>query len=239
MFVNCSVFNLTASRYNVGMTNLRKVSSGGQLTWTKDELRAGFMAFYEAYNRFPTSHEIDAYEYLPSARSIQRSYGGLVSLRKELFPDSISNYTLGAHRSESAKRTFKNGRDLEALFFTYLTTQFLEIAVHEHKLIRPGNVSSDFFIYLTPKTGVVIDVFYADSIINFINVINIKLKRYILVTEPTYLVIVGNDNITQELINSKVNNRKIPLPGHISLFSEVYFKESIVPYLKEKSEYRK
>lgn len=227
------------NQYNEGMTHLRTVSPGRQLAWTKEELRAGFMAFYEAYNRFPTSHEIDAYEYLPSARSIQRSYGGLVSLRKELFPDSISNYTLGAHRSESAKRTFKNGRDLEALFFTYLTTQFLEIAVHEHKLIRPGNVSSDFFIYLTPKTGVVIDVFYADSIINFINVINIKLKRYVLVSEPTYLVIVGNDTITQDLINTKVQNRKIPLPDHIMLCSESYFKEVVVPALRQKSPYRR
>lgn len=230
---------MTANRYNGDMTQLRTVSSGGQLTWTKDELRAGFMAFYEAYDRFPTSHEIDTYEYLPSARSIQRSYGGLVSLRKELFPDSISNYTLGAHRSESAKRTFKNGRDLEALFFAYLTDHFLEIAVHEHKLIRPGNVSSDFFIYLTPETGVVIDIFYAENIINFINVINIKLKRYVLVTEPTYLVIVGNDAITQELIDSKVQNRKIPLPGHITLYSESYFKETVVPELRQKSQYRK
>lgn len=100
-------------------------------------------------------------------------------------------------------------------------------------------MNSDFYIYLDDTTGVVIDIFYADSIINFINVINIKLKRYTLISEPTFLVIVGNDSISQSLIDEKVANRRVPIPTHISLASEEYFKDKIVQDLRLNSKYRK
>ncbi|MES2971937.1 MAG: hypothetical protein V4702_06475 [Patescibacteria group bacterium] len=45
--------------------------------WTIEEIKAGFEAFVKDYGRYPTALEIDAYEFLPSSRSLQRSYGGL------------------------------------------------------------------------------------------------------------------------------------------------------------------
>lgn len=217
------------------MSNLRKAINGTQSSWTKDELRAGFNYFKELHQRYPTAHEIDTFEYLPSARSIQRTFGGLVNLRKELFPEEISNFTIGTHRSGVAKHTFANGRSLEEQFFNYLTTHFLEVAVHEHKVIRPGYVNSDFYIYLDAKIGVVIDIFYADSVINLINVVNIKLKRYSLITLETFLVTVGNPSLTQEMIDQKTENRKNPLPSHISICAEGYFKDHVIPSLKKRS----
>jgi hypothetical protein len=219
-------------------TSLRK-SGLGQSVWTKDELRAGFTEFRKLHSRYPTAHEIDAFPYLPSARSIQRTFGGLVNIRKELFPKEISNYTKGSHRSGVAKKTFANGRTLEKAFYEYLVGKFEEIAIHEHKLIRPGDVSSDFYIYLNSTDGIVIDIFYADSLLNLINVVNIKLRRYSLITPPTYLVVVGNPLITQEEIATKVANRKVPLPSHISITSESYFKQSVIPDLRKQSEYSK
>lgn len=84
-----------------------------------------------------------------------------------------------------------------------------------------------------------IDIFYADSVINLVNVVNIKLKRYSLITPHTYLVVVGNSDITQEDINSKVANRRIPLPSHISVVSEGYFKQEIIPELHLQSQFSK
>lgn len=217
------------------MGKLRESSIGTQLSWTKEELTSGFNHFKQLYGRYPTAQEIDTFPYLPSARSIQRSFGGLVNVRKELFPSEISNYTTGSHRSDVAKRTYANGRSYEEAFYLYLIEHFPEIAVHEHKVIRPGQVNSDFYIYLDEHTGIVIDIFYADSIINLINVVNIKLKRYSLIIPETYLVVVGNLSIAQEAINKKVMNRRVPLMSHISIASEDYFKNTIVPILKERS----
>lgn len=221
------------------MSSLRKATSGTQSQWTKDQLRAGFNHFKETYNRYPTAHEIDTFSYLPSARSIQRAFGGLVNVRKELFPEEISNFTTGTHRSGVAKRTNENGKVLEEQFYNYLVGEFSEIAVHEHKVIRPGHVNCDFYIYLDQETGVVIDIFYAKSIINLINVVNLKLKRYSLIVPETYLVVVGNDTITQPAIDIKIQNRKIPIPTHINLASEDFFKKEIVPRIKKRSEFTK
>lgn len=218
-------------------SSLRKNRVGNQVPWTTEELLAGFQYFYQQYGKYPSAHEVDAFEYLPSSRSIQRSYGGLQELRKRLLPDEINNYTKGEYRSKVARATFANGRTLEALFFEYLTSVFSEISVHEHKLIRPGNVNSDYYIYLNDQEGVVIDIFYAESITNLVNVVNIKLKRYSLVTQETYLVVVGNDLLRQEDIELKTKNRQIPLPRHIHVVSELFFKTAVINQLKSKSNY--
>jgi hypothetical protein len=214
---------------------LRENKNGSQEAWSKDELLAGLHHFYQLNGRFPTAHEIDAFKYLPSSRSIQRAYGGLVKLRSELLPTEIANFTKGAYRSLTAKRTFANGRAYEREFYGYLIGQFKEIAVHEHKLIRPGDVSCDFFIYMSDSSGVVVDIFYAESVLNLVNVVNIKLKRYQLINQETFLVVVGNDSITQDLIDLKSQNRQLPLPPHIHVVSETYFKSEVVPNLKPRS----
>lgn len=217
--------------------NLRKATNGSQLPWTKEELKSGFEHFKATYGRYPTAHEIDAFPFLPSARSIQRTYGGLVNLRKELYPNEISNYTTGIHRSGVAKNTYQKGKELEVKFYDVLVNNFPEVTVHEHKVIRPGDVSCDFFIYLDQNNGVVIDIFYAESIINLINVVNIKLKRYTLIAPETFLVIVGNPSITQDIIDDKVSNRRIPIPAHINVVSEEYFEKKITNELKVRSSF--
>jgi hypothetical protein len=218
---------------------LRKIKPGSQPQWTKEELLAGFQHFKELHGRFPTAHEIDIFPYLPSARSIQRTHGGLVSLRQELLPEDIANYTLGEYRSAKAKTVFANGQSYEAEFYNYLVKHFDPIAVHEHKVIRPGNVNSDFFIYITENVGVIIDIFYAESIRNLINVVNIKLKRYSLVSSETYLVVVGNPDISTEDIAAKVANRKNSLPRHIHVITELTFKEETINALKSRSSFAK
>lgn len=217
--------------------DLRINKAGNKRSWTNEELLAGFHKFYEEYGHFPTAHEIEAYQYLPSSRSIQRSYGGLVKLRSSLLPSEISNFTKGIRRSAIAKRTFANGRMYEKKFYEYLIEHFQEIAVHEHKLIRPGDVSCDFYVYITPCKGLVIDVFYAESLPNLVNIVNIKLKRYKLIQPETYLVLVGNEEITQTMIDAKVANRQVPLPAHIYLVSEEHFKLAIMPELQRYSDY--
>lgn len=218
--------------------NLRKTHLGGwQTTWTKEEILAGLTYFKQLYGRFPTAHEIDSFEYLPSSRSIQRSYGGLVSLRKELLPTEHADFTIGIYRSQKAKLTTANGKELETKFYNDLIKNFQEISVHEHKVIRPGNVNCDFFIYLKENFGVVVDIFYAESIINLVNVVNIKIKRYKLVSQPTYLVVVGNDGIDNDLLRKKMLNKRVPLPVNLRVVTEKVFFNKVVPYLRSKSQY--
>jgi hypothetical protein len=73
--------------------------------------------FYDQHNRYPTSNEIDAFEYLPTSRTIQRSHGGLVNLRKKLLLGEISDHTTGDYRSEVARKADKRAKHYEEEFY--------------------------------------------------------------------------------------------------------------------------
>lgn len=235
MFVKRSV-----SKYRIILlmdSSLRVSRIGDQLGWTKEEILAGLQHFNKLYNRYPTALEIDAFEYLPSSRSIQRSFGGLVVLRKELIPESQANYTQGKYRTAIAKRTWDRAAKYEEEFYNFLTSQFKSIAIHEHKIMRPGNICSDFFVYLDEREGVIIDLFYAQDMFSLIGVINIKLKRYAPLPYKTYFVLVGNDRITSENISRKIKNRKIPLRSNIFIDTEKNFKLETILQLKTVSQF--
>ncbi|HCM51514.1 TPA: hypothetical protein DIS56_00020 [Candidatus Saccharibacteria bacterium] len=216
-------------------SNLRASKSGHQTNWTKEEVLAGLTHFFKIYRRYPTAREIDIFEYLPSSRSIQRQFGGLVVLRKELIPDSHSNFTQGSYRSEIASKTYKRATLYEEEFYNFLLQHFQPLAVHEHKIIRPGNVSSDYFIYLNEEIGVVIDLFYAKDRFSLGGVINIKLKRYSKLPFNTYFVLVGNGNLTFQEVADTIARRKIALPTNILIDSEQHFKESTIFEIKQQS----
>ncbi|MBI2008930.1 hypothetical protein HYS84_00775 [Candidatus Saccharibacteria bacterium] len=219
------------------ITGVRISKAGAQVPWTKAEVLAGLEYFFKLYSRYPTAREIDAFEYLPSSRSIQRQFGGLVVLRSELIPNSHNNFTKGSYRSARAKESWDRAAKYEEEFFGFLCKHFEPVAVHEHKVMRPGNVNSDYYIYLNENSGVVIDLFYAKDLFSLSNVINIKLKRYMNLPIETYFILVGNRHITQENINSMLSNRKVALPSHISINTEENFKNSTILDIKSRSIY--
>ena len=50
--------------------------------WTTERIKDGFERFRKENGRLPIASEIDSLEYLPSARQIQRKFGGLEKLRE-------------------------------------------------------------------------------------------------------------------------------------------------------------
>lgn len=240
MYIKSVILFLMDDKNNVRkmyVNYLRINKLGSQSKWSKEELLAGLYHFYELFGYFPRAYDIDSFKYLPSSRSIQRSYGGLVKLRSELLPNEITNYAKGEYRSKIAKRSSTSGKIYEKKFYDYLVKEFKEISIHEHKIIRPGEVSCDFFVYLNDSCGVVIDVFYAESLKNLVNIVNIKLKRYKLVLPETYLIVVGNNKISQAEIDVKTENRHTTIPSHINICTENYFKSIIIPDLKIRSQF--
>ena len=191
--------------------------------WSLKNIRDGFLYFYDLHNHYPVAYEIDDFNYLPSARSIQRTHGGLRMVRKKL---SIGeeDYACGDFRAIQASKADKRALLYEMEFYNFLISRVPEVRVHEHKIIRPGNINSDFFIYTTDKFGIVLDLFYARDIRILGGIINIKLKRYININYQTFFILVGNDSIPQFKIDLLVKNRKNKLPPHIKVVTEDYFK---------------
>jgi len=205
--------------------------------WTRSQISAGLQKFYEVYGRYPTSREIDAFEYLPSARSIQRKYGGLISIRKELIPESHADYTKGAYRSAKAKESWHRAAKYEEEFYNFLLEHFDPVAVHEHKIMRPGNIASDFYIYTSESDGVVIDLFYAQDLFSLSSIVSIKLKRYVGLPYRIIFVLVGNQTITAQRIQKLMLNRISSLPKNISIDTEANFKSATIFAIKRNSKY--
>jgi hypothetical protein len=200
--------------------------------WSIDNLRDGLNYFFDINGRYPTVKEVDVFEYLPTSRTIQRSFGGMMQLRRSLGLNSPVNFSSGETRSSTAREADLRARKYEEEFYRYLTSQVEEMRVHEHKIIRPGDTAADFFVYKNDSEGIVIDLFYARDMHSLGGIVNIKLKKYTNVKYPVYFVLVGNEDINQRIIDEKVGNRKNQLPTHIKVLTENNFKDSLRDLLK-------
>ena len=146
------------------------------MTWTKEKIKEGLQKYYNEFGRYPTAHEIDKYPYLPSSRQIQRRFGGLPELRKQLGIE-ITDYTRGETRSHKAEIIGKRGLNYEKDIQKILIKHFGEIFVHEQKPFNDYSGRLDFFVYAKDeKFGV--DVFYAEDIHSLTGCINYKQRSY-------------------------------------------------------------
>lgn len=192
--------------------------------WSLENIKDGLEYFKELNGRYPTSREVDNFDYLPSARTIQRSHGGMVQIRKKLNLSGPHQFSKGETRSLKAREADKRAQGYEKEFFYFLSSKLPEINIHEHKIIRPGDVACDFFIYTTQTEGMILDLFYAADIINAAKIINIKYKKYLGVKFPVIFIVVGNENIEQAKLDQMMKNRKIALPKWMTTITENYFK---------------
>jgi hypothetical protein len=218
---------------------LRSNSSGNRSKWTDLQLIEGFTHFKLLYGRYPSAGEIDKFDGLPSSRSIQRSHGGLISLRKRLFPD-IEDYNLnltkGITRSNKAKEADLRAKKYEEVFYNELCSRFDSISIHEQKRIRPGDVSADVYLYLNKDDGIVIDLFYAQDIKTLGKIVTIKSKRYHGLRRVIF-VLVGNDLINQKSIDSLIANKAHPLSNEITVMNENTFWNYEIKKIMSESNY--
>ena len=105
---------------------------GKRLQWDLANIRDGFEIFYEQHGRQPTAFEVDDSEFLPSSRLIQRSYGGLIALRKLLGHD-VTSFSRGKERSGTSKMISQRGRKWELKLESELVKVFGEMFVHVEK----------------------------------------------------------------------------------------------------------
>lgn len=207
-------------------------TAGSGQKWTLDNLRDGLLYFFEMQGRYPTSQDVDSFDYLPSVRAIQRTYGGIKKLRETVGVGDVLDYTCGATRAFKAREADDRARLYEEEFHKFLTSKIPEIRVHEHKILRPGSAACDFFIYTDEKLGTAIDLFYAQDIFSAQKQINYKAKRYASVTCPCYFIVVGNEAITQKDIDRIIENKKLTIVGDRKVCTEKYFKEHFSSLVK-------
>ena len=200
---------------------------GREKPWTLDQLRAGFDDFYQKNNRYPTAHEVDAYPYLPSARSIERSFGGLIEVRKKLGIGSNLDFRTGTHSSQRAHTINERAHLMEKKAYEFLTKRFGKEFVHrEYFFTDDHRTRADFFVYDTHK-GFCVDVFYPSSRRNMLGCLNLKLGKYSSVYMREYPVIYVqmNEQISESEIEQTIASKTRKLPEGQYLMSWASFQK--------------
>lgn len=200
--------------------------NGWQKPWTMEELTAGLEHFYNEQGRYPTAPEIDAYPYLPSARSIERRFGGVIELRKHLKLKTQSDFRSGKHSTERALKINHRAHHTEAKVYDFLRNLFGKEFVHrEYFFTDDRRTRADFFVYDT-NHGFCIDVFYPSDRRNLTGCLNNKLHKYSNEYMRQYPVIFlqMNENISQEMLDHIIQNKKKGMPKDNYLMSWEIFQ---------------
>lgn len=202
------------------MNHLRAQKSGSQKPWKIEELKAGLENFYEKHGRYPTAPEVDTHPFLPSARSIERRFGGLVEIRKILGLDTQADFRAGAHSSKRAYMINTRAHQNEQEVYTFLIERFGKHFVHrEYFFLDDKRTRADFFVY--DKMGeFCVDVFYPKDRRNLTGCLNSKLMKYIGSQMNQYPVIFlqMNNELPQPVLDLLVEHKeKKLLAGHLLL----------------------
>lgn len=200
------------------------------VAWTLENVLAGFRKFLEDNKRWPTIYEIDATPYLPSIRTLQRSFGGIKQVRRTLGVDEVDiDLTRGERRSRAAAGMIKRGWGFEKEVFEYLLDKFHEPYVHNQARVYLGSevfVVLDFVVY-HDKGKFAVDVFFPHSRKqNFSTNINAKYRAYKDFPFTVYLVI-GNPDITEEEIAHNTSRAITLRNKNAKLLSYKAFKEVV------------
>lgn len=209
------------------MNHLRAQKRGNQKPWSKEELKAGLEHFYEQYKHYPSAPEIDGYSYLPSARTIERSHGGVVKIRKILSLDGQYDLRTGLHSRERAYKINKRSHILENEVYEFLIKVFGKEFVHrEYFFLDDKRTRADFFVY-GENSGFCVDIFYPSDKRNLLGCLNSKLSKYNCIYMQQYPVIFlqMNKEIDQGSLNIILKNKINKLSKEQKLMSWETFED--------------
>lgn len=181
--------------------------------WDLQRIREGFERYKAEFGHYPSAQEIDAYEHLPTTRTIQR-YGlkGLAATRQALGL-AVTDHRHGSQRSHALKEILERGLRVEHDLGARLVEKFGEHFVHAQRPSGPGRRRTDFHVYALDYEFDV-DVFYPKDYFSFVRCMNIKLKGLPAAKYDEFMV-VANESISQELVNEFVSRRRNQLPATI------------------------
>lgn len=137
------------------------------------QIKQNIERFYQEYNRFPTSHDFDTTSYLPTARTIQRKFGGLVKLRQEL-GYAVADLRNSKERKEILRNSKKDHKKIIAEITIKLNKTYSHLHVHTPYTYIKQSLNLSDFEYHTADTGISSGKF--TSIINFFNVSTTNTK---------------------------------------------------------------
>lgn len=150
-----------------------------------DKHKAAVKDFIETKGFEPTALDFDSSNLLPTARTIQRTYGGLRQFRLLAGLKTV-DFTTGQARTKKAKKAMKLSGEMETVIFQRLLDNLGSKRVSSPARVFLNNGKTvDFKIELNDKI-LLVDVFYPTTKPSFIGCVNIKNKKYSSKEESFY-----------------------------------------------------
>lgn len=203
-----------------------------QSIWTQEVIKKGIERFILENSRPPTARDFDNCQYLPSARQIQRTYGGLPALRSLLGLEQL-DFTKGDLRREIALKGYNDGLTAEENLELLLVAHFGEPYVHTQKRYGVHTKNRyDFFVYCRGECFAV-DVFTTGRAEYIGTNIRHKIAKYQeLGTFAIYFVAAGtyDDLSIQKAIKSLpslISSPNIKVVSEEQFLKEMYRKEPL------------
>lgn len=194
--------------------------------YNKESIKEGLKRFFEENERYPTADDIDHCPYLPTSRTIQRKFSGLVALRKE-FGLEVENFTKGASRKKIMETVTPRADATERKIHQYLIETFGTPFVHREYMFRDDRrTRTDFFIFCK-KGNFSVDVFYPKNIKTMIGCINSKMKTYnddIMLQYPV-IFLQMNDEISRESVDLFLSRKKNKLHSYQKIMNYRQFQD--------------
>jgi hypothetical protein len=175
--------------------------NGEDKIWTAERLKVAFDRYIAENGRLPTAPEVDHTDYLPSARQIQRRFGGLKALRQLLGYDD-TDFGSGKSRSAIALRGNLRAKEAERELEQELSQLFGEPYVHSEKYYGPGRNRADFIVYT--KNGIFgIDVFTTETKHDLQKNVALKVDKYLDFPKTVQLFfVVVSKNLDEDAVEN-------------------------------------
>lgn len=181
--------------------------------WTTERIKVAFDRFRAENGRLPTAPEVDRVDYLPSARQIQRKFGGLKALREQLGYDE-TDFGKGKNRTRLASTNNLRAKEAERELEKELSDLFGEPYVHAEKYYGEGRNRADFIVYT--MDGIFgIDVFTTETRHDLQKNVAIKVDKYLDFPQSVslYFVVVSttlNEDDVTAACRGMVKVSKLP-----------------------------
>jgi hypothetical protein len=192
--------------------------------WTAEAIKDGIDKFVAANGRMPTARDFDEFTDLPSARQVQRAFGGLVKLRERLGYEEI-DFTKGELRKAIAISANKRGITAEDYFEPVLIEKFGEPYVHVQKRYYKGSKNRyDFLVYAKDRVFG-IDIFTTDRAIYIEKNIRHKISRYknAPAALDIYFVLVGEEFNAADVDKARQSVRELARYPNMHAIHEAEF----------------
>jgi hypothetical protein len=180
----------------------------------KQKIRDSIINFKNLHGRFPTTEDFGVGD-LTYRKKIERLFGGVVALKREIGAGNDSDARTGKTRSNKAMEINKRNNEIEGEYYLKFKERFGEVNVHRNWAIDlDGKTNIDFVIFFPEeKLAVGLELFFPSSRHSFNGCMNIKKKKRQLLNKlddwnTSFWFVVTNKNIEQAEIDLWESKRK-------------------------------